>query len=300
MKKKILGVLMLAVILLFGLQISMEQLFDERLELMTQTMAESESLEVKTETPHVFAIFGIDQTEGDTGRSDCILLASLGGDGTLKLCSIARDTLVTIPGTGEETKLGHAYALGGPELALETLNENFALSLEDYVSVNFSQMEELVDLLGGVEVQLTEAEWKYLDLPKPYLGIRRLNGEEALRYSRIRAIDSDDVRTSRQRKLVMAMLEEVKSVPRSNMPELVLEGMKLCRTNVDILTLMSLGKEVLSLQGNVEAVSMALPGDTVTAWGGTRKDGVWYYVYDLRRAAQEIDSFFYGTGDQTI
>lgn len=300
MKKKILGVLMLAVILLFGLQISMEQLFDERLELMTQTMAESESLEVKTETPHVFAIFGIDQTEGDTGRSDCILLASLGGDGTLKLCSIARDTLVTIPGTGEETKLGHAYALGGPELALETLNENFALSLEDYVSVNFSQMEELVDLLGGVEVQLTEAEWKYLDLPKPYLGIRRLNGEEALRYSRIRAIDSDDVRTSRQRKLVMAMLEEVKSVPRSNMPELVLEGMKLCRTNVDILTLMSLGKEVLSLQGNVEAVSMALPGDTVTAWGGTRKDGVWYYVYDLKRAAQEIDSFFYGTGDQTI
>lgn len=300
MKKKILGVLMLAVILLFGLQISMEQLFDERLELMTQTMAESESLEVTTETPHVFAIFGIDQTEGDTGRSDCILLASLGGDGTLKLCSIARDTLVTIPGTGEETKLGHAYALGGPELALETLNENFALSLEDYVSVNFSQMEELVDLLGGVEVQLTEAEWKYLDLPKPYLGIRRLNGEEALRYSRIRAIDSDDVRTSRQRKLVMAMLEEVKSVPRSNMPELVLEGMKLCRTNVDILTLMSLGKEVLSLQGNVEAVSMALPGDTVTAWGGTRKDGVWYYVYDLKRAAQEIDSFFYGTGDQNI
>ncbi len=300
MKKKILGVLMLAVVLLFGLQISMEQLFDERLELMTQTMAESESLEVKTETPHVFAIFGIDQTEGDAGRSDCILLASLGGDGTLKLCSIARDTLVTIPGTGEDTKLGHAYALGGPELALETLNDNFDLSLEDYVSVNFSQMEELVDLLGGVEVQLTEAEWKYLDLPKPYLGVRRLNGEEALRYSRIRAIDSDDVRTSRQRKLVMAMLEEVKSVPRADMPELVLEGLKLCKTNVDILTLMSLGKEVLSLRGEVEAVSMALPGDTVTAWGGTRKDGVWYYVYDLHRAAQEIDVFFYGTGDQTI
>lgn len=301
MNKKILGVVMLAVAVLFGLQISMERLFSKRLELMQETMAETETLEAaETESPHIFAVFGIDQRSGDVGRSDCIMLASLDEAGTLRLCSIARDTLVTIPGTGEETKLGHAYAMGGPELALSTLNDNFHLQLQDYVSVNFSQMEELVDLLGGVEVQLTEAEWKYLGLPKPYLGLRRLNGEEALRYSRIRSIDSDDVRTSRQRKLVMAMLEEVKALPRTELPELVVECMKLCRTNVDILTLMNMGKQVLTFGNGMESVSMALPGDTVTAWGGTRKDGVWYYVYDLQRAAQEIDRFFYGTGDQTI
>ena len=301
MKKKILGVVMLAVVLLFSLQLTMEHLFDERLALMTETMAEaSETLEQKQDEPHIFAVFGIDQTEGDAGRSDCILLASLSEEGELRMCSIARDTLVTIPGTGEETKLCHAYALGGPELALETLNENFHLNLQNYVSVNFSQMEDLVDLLSGVELQLTEAEWNYLGLPKPYLGQRRLNGEEALRYSRIRSIDSDDVRTSRQRKVVMAMLSQLQSVPRTDMPELVVAGMKLCRTNVDILTLMNLGKQVLTMQENLEAVSMALPGDVVTAWGGKRKDGVWYYVYDLSRAAQEIDSFFYGTGDNTI
>lgn len=298
MNKKILGVVIFALALLFGLQISMEHLFSKRLELMTETMAETETLEAAAAEPHIFAVFGIDQNEGDAGRSDCIMLASLGEDGVLRLCSIARDTLVTIPGTGEETKLGHAYAMGGPELALSTLNENFHLQLQDYVSVNFSQMEELVDLLGGVEVQLTEAEWKYLGLPKPYLGLRRLSGEEALRYSRIRSIDSDDVRTARQRKVVMAMLDHLKGLPRTELPELVVECMKLCRTNVDILTLMGLGKEALS--GEIEAISMALPGDTVTAWGGKRKDGVWYYVYDLQRAAQEIDSFFYGTGDNTV
>ena len=302
MNKKILGVVMFAMVLLFGLQITMEHLFDQRLALMTETMAETEAetMESRAEEPHIFAVFGIDQTEGDAGRSDCIMLASLSEEGTLRICSIARDTLVTIPGTGEETKLGHAYAMGGPELAMKTLNENFNLQLEDYVSVNFSQMEDLVDLLGGVEIQLTEAEWKYLNLPKPYLGLRRLSGEEALRYSRIRAIDSDDVRTSRQRKVVLAMLDNLKSVQRTALPELVVEGMKLCKTNVDILTLMNLGKEVLSMNGELESVSMALPGDVVTAWGGKRKDGVWYYVYDLSRAAQEIDSFFYGTGDNTV
>lgn len=302
MKKKILGVVMLAVAVLFGLQLSMEQLFSRRLALMTETMMETgvERLEKKPSEPHIFAVFGIDQTEGDAGRSDCILLTSLDETGTLRMCSIARDTLVTIPGTGEETKLGHAYAIGGPELALETINENFGLELEDYVSVNFSQMEQLVDLVGGVEIGLTEAEWNYLGLPKPYLGIRRLSGAEALRYSRIRAIDSDDVRTSRQRKVIMAMVNEIKEMPRFAMPELVVEGMKLCRTNVDILTLMNLGKQVFSMQGEPEALSMALPGDTVTAWGGKRKDGVWYYVYDLDRAAQAINDFFYGAGENTI
>lgn len=300
MNKKILGVIMLAVALLFGLQISMESLFTQRLSLMTQTMAETEAevMRREPEKPRIFAIFGIDQTEGDTGRSDCIMLAAL-EENTLRLCSIARDTLVTLP-TGEETKLGHAYAMGGPELALKTINENFHLQVEDYMSVNFSQMAELVDLTGGVEIQLTEAEWNYLGLPKPYLGKLRLNGQQALQYSRIRSIDSDDVRIGRQRNVVMAMLSNVKELPRTQLPELVVESIKLCRTNLDILTLMSLGKDVLSVGGDMGSASLALPGTAVTAWGGTRKDGVWYYVYDLERAAQEIDSFFFGTADSTV
>lgn len=299
MHKRILGVIMTAVVLLFGLQMSMERLFQSRLENMTETMAQTETVE-EAEIPRIFAVFGIDQTDGDAGRSDCILLVSLQDEGQLRMCSIARDTLVTVPGLGEETKLGHAYAMGGPELALETINESFGLELQEYVSVNFSQMENLVDLMGGVEIQLSEAEWNYLGLPKPYLGLRRLNGAQALRYSRIRAIDSDDMRTGRQRKVVVAMLENLRETPRTSLPELVVEGMKMCRTNVDILTVMGMGKEVLSLQGGLEAESLALPGDAVTAWGGKRSDGVWYYVYDLKQAGQKIREFFYGEEESTV
>lgn len=299
MHKRILGVIMTAVVLLFGLQMSMERLFQSRLENMTETMAQTETVE-EAEIPRIFAVFGIDRTEGDAGRSDCILLVSLQDEGQLRMCSIARDTLVTVPGLGEETKLGHAYAMGGPELALETINESFGLELQEYVSVNFSQMENLVDLMGGVEIQLSEAEWNYLGLPKPYLGLRRLNGAQALRYSRIRAIDSDDMRTGRQRKVVVAMLENLRETPRTSLPELVVEGMKMCRTNVDILTVMGMGKEVLSLQEGLEAESLALPGDAVTAWGGKRSDGVWYYVYDLKQAGQKIREFFYGEEESTV
>lgn len=288
MKKKILVVCMGALVLLFGIQVFMECLFTDRLQEMTAAMAETESA---VRLPEIYALFGVDQEEGDLGRSDCILLVSLDAQGDLRLCSLARDTLVTMPGEGNEIKLGHAYALGGPELAMETINENFGLDIQKYVSVNFSQMEELVELLGGVEVPLTQAEWEYLGLPKPYLGTRRLNGEEALCYSRIRAIDSDDMRTGRQRLLLMGMLNQLRKCPRGELPGLVAAGMKMCRTNVDILTAMHLGKQVLDHRPDTH--TMALPGDSVPAWGGVRRDGVWYYVYDLHEAGEQLEHFFF-------
>lgn len=296
MKRKVLGVVIFGLILLFGVQLWMEHLFRQRLMEMTEeTMGEAEVMEEAEEKPKIFVVFGVDQMEGDQGRSDCILLASLGEDRCLRLCSVARDTLVTIPSTGEETKLCHAYALGGPEVAMETIRENFNLPVEDYVSVNFSQLSGLVDLLGGVEIQLSEAEWRYLGLGKTYLGRSRLDGDTALCYSRIRAIDNDTARGGRHRKLVAAMIEAVRGVPRSKYPELVVEGMKHCKTNVDLLTVMGLGKQLLTGEGSFSTCSMALPGDTVEAWGGIREDGVWYYVYDLEAASRVLEEFFFGS-----
>ena len=293
MKRKILGVIMVALVLIFGVQLFMEQLFRTRLLEMTQTMAQTPGqMESDNREQELFVIFGIDQKEGDAGRSDCVLLASLEESGKLRLCSIARDTLVTLPDTGEETKLGHAYALGGPELAIRTLNENFGLEVEQYVSVNFSQLSQIVDLLGGVELQLSEEEWRYLELGKKYLGVQRLSGAQALSYSRIRSIDNDVMRMERHRKLVLAMIRTLGNVEMTRFPELVVEGMSCCRTNVDILTAMRWGKVLLKNAGNLEPESICLPGNAVTAWGGIRPDGVWYYVYDLDKASEEIRDFF--------
>ena len=300
--KKYLAVVMAGLALLLGIQLGMERLFTDRLQETAETMAgvpgDQAALE---EPPEIYALFGVDTRDGDTGRSDCVLLLSFAEDsGTIRMCSIARDTMVTIPGEGTKTKLGHAYALGGPELALATLNENFGLHVTRYATVNFSQMEELVDLMGGVEVPLTQAEWRYLGLEEPYLGEKRLDGADALSYCRIRSIDSDDARTARQRKLIAAMLEQVREMPRSQLPELLGQGVRLCRTNIGLGELLHLGKAVASARQELDTVSMALPGEAVSAWSGIREDGLWYYVYDLTRASEVMGDFFAGTRDQEV
>lgn len=300
--KKYLAGAMAAIALLFGVELGMEHYFDGRLQETAETMAgtvqQSAALE---EPPEIYALFGVDTREGDAGRSDCILLLSFAEDtGTVRMCSIARDTMVTLPGEGTQTKLGHAYALGGPEKAMETINENFGLNVTRYTTVNFSQMAQLVDLLGGVEVPLTQKEWDYMGLGDPYLGTKHLDGEEALCYCRIRSIDSDDMRTARQRRLIAAMLEKVRQVPRSQLPELLSECISLCRTNIGLGELLHLGKEVLAARDHISTVSMALPGDAVSAWGGIKEDGVWYYVYDLDRAAEVMGTFFSGENDQSV
>ena len=306
MLKQILAVSMAALALVFAVQLSSEHFFREKQQAAAQTMAGTAAiLETERQTeaqgkqpvqqvrkPEVYALFGVDTEEGDAGRSDCILLLSM-EDGMLRMCSVSRDTLVTLAGDGSETKLGHAYALGGPGEAVATINRSFGLEVEHYVTVNFTQMKELVDLLGGVELDLTQAEWDCLELGKPYLGRKRLDGEETLRYCRIRAIDSDDMRTLRQRKVLGTMVETLARTPRGKMPELAAAGFRLCRTDLALSDLLHLGKELLEHRKDLKTESLSIPGDSVTAWGGVRSDGVWYYVYDLSRAGETVREFFY-------
>ncbi len=303
MKKAVLATVMAALAVIFILEISMERMFTSRRQVTAETMAQTAepeaAVEAEVERPELYALFGVDTQEGDAGRSDCILLMSLDG-GTLRMCSLARDTMVTIPGEGMETKLGHAYALGGPEEALETLRENFGLEVTKYAAVNFAQMADIVELMGGVEVPLTQEEWSYLGLEEPYLGRARLDGAEALSYCRIRSIDNDDMRTARQRTLIASMVASLREVPRSCLPELLGQGIRMCRTNLTLGELLRLGKSVLDQETGITVNSMAIPGETVSAWGGIREDGVWYYVYDLDQAAQVLQEFFYGAGAQTV
>ena len=243
--------------------------------------------------PEIYAVFGVDTEEGDSGRSDCILLASLDGQ-TLRLCSLARDTLVTLGDQSQETKLGHAYAYGGPEEALDTINHSFGLNVTRYAAVNFSQMPQLVDLLGGVEVQLSREEWSYMDLSGPYLGRTSLDGQESLNYCRLRALDSDDMRMLRQRKVAAAMVSALKDVKLSQLPALAASGLKLCRTNLTMPEMVALGTHLLEAGDRLTVETLSIPGNTVDAWGGLREDGVWYYVYDLEEASTALQSFFSG------
>ena len=112
------------------------------------------------------ALFGVDARSYDgtfSGRSDAIMVLTIDNEhGKIKLTSILRDVRVYI---GEECaydsgydKLNHAYAYGGPELAIKTINQNFGLNIEDYVTVNFAAMAEIVDAFGGVDIEVTDGE----------------------------------------------------------------------------------------------------------------------------------------------
>lgn len=167
------------------------------------------------------ALFGIDAPKGKVGRSDAIMILTLDEEHkVMKLTSIMRDSYVDIPGHGDD-KITHAYAFGGPELAMKTLNENFNVNVEDFMAVNFTSLPEIIDKLGGVKINIIPEEIHHIPgITSP--GEQVLNGEQALAYSRIRyATGGDYKRTERQRVVLEAVFEKLKVTPTKEYPSLI-------------------------------------------------------------------------------
>lgn len=159
-------------------------------------------------------ILGIDaraDTYSEGNRSDGIIIASINEKtGDIKLTSVYRDTYVDIDGHGLD-KLTHAYSYGGPQLAIKTLNKNFDLNIQEFVAVNFDAIKEIVDSVGGITMEITSEEYKYIngiDSPGTYV----LSGDKALAYARIRyASGGDYKRTERMRDVLTAVFNKVKN-----------------------------------------------------------------------------------------
>ncbi len=188
---------------------------------------------------HVLLV-GVDVDSTGTSRSDTMIIASV-RKGEIKLTSLLRDTGVTIPGRSGTHRLNAAYAYGGIDLLLKTVNQNFGLNITRYAMVDYKSFPEIIDKLGGVTLTVTDAEASeinrnvggllYMDVQKgilPYDEGRalyesellakggdnlRLDGLQTLGYARIRSLDSDYGRTNRQRKVLSAILAQVKQHP---------------------------------------------------------------------------------------
>ena len=152
--------------------------------------------------------------EGENGRSDTMILCSVDtGTKTVKMVSFLRDIYLKIPGYGS-SRLNAAYSWGGAELLKQTLKENFDVDVDVTLEIDFEGFKGLIDTLGGVDVALTESEAKYLNNHYGWElngGMTHMDGEIALGYSRIRYLDSDFVRTERQRNVLTALLEKYRS-----------------------------------------------------------------------------------------
>ncbi len=176
---------------------------------------------------------------GGDGRSDAMILVSISNrTKTIYLTSLLRDIYVEIPGH-ESNRLNAAYAFGGPELLLETIKQNLDIEVNRYVQVNFQAFANLIDAVGGVELELTNEEVQlvnaYLNeynllenrpidtdyLPTDASGLLHLNGPQALAYSRNRYIGSDFGRTERQRKILEAVFHQLPASMLTNLDDLI-------------------------------------------------------------------------------
>lgn len=212
-------------------------------------------------------LVGIDGRYIDKGnRSDSVMLVTIDSKNKdIKITSIARDTYVDIPGYSTE-KLTHAYAYEGIDLLKEVFKVNFDIKIDKYIAVNFVSFMDIMDELGGVEVNIDEKDInevnKYIDdcyeyyynkkdeVKKEYItksGTQRLNGYQALAFSRIRYTDSAFARDNRHREVAQSVYKEfLKKGPEEykKCADILLENTK---TNISPIQMLNLGYTVFNI-----------------------------------------------------
>lgn len=253
------------------------------------------------------ALFGVDTRDKDSfsGRSDSIMIVSIDkANNDVKLISVLRDSYVAIDGHGNQ-KITHAYAYGGAELAIKTLNQNFNMNITDYATINFYKLAEAIDILGGIDIDITEDERLELnnigddDNPNfQYVeksGMVHLTGEQASVYSRIRKRDSDNARVDRQKKVIECLIDKARNISPTKYADLVKAGMALCETSMSVPEVLSFAP---MLSNDITIETMVVPGDEDNAVGGIY-DGAWVWRYDLAAAADRMHLFIYGEVPET-
>lgn len=239
----------------------------------------------------------------ERARSDSIIIATIDNNTKkLKLSSIMRDTFVDIPGYGEQ-KINAALALGGPELLMKTIKENFNFTLDKYVMVNFWGFEDIIDGIGGIEVDVKDYEIpeinKYIgevrDVKSPPLttpGLQHLDGQQALAYARIRKVGNGSYeRTERQRRVLDIVAEKMMDVSVVKYPGLLYDLLPSVKTNIEPLTLLNYAYTV-SKFGELKFEQLQIPA-TELSQGGLYRNKGWVLLTDKEQNGKILNDFIY-------
>lgn len=252
------------------------------------------------------AFFGVDRRyKNDPSRSDSIMVLTIDEKHKkIKMSSVMRDTYVDIKGHGK-TKINHAYAYGGPQLAIRTLNENFNLDIKNYVTVDFFNLESIIDSLGGVNINVRADEINLMNsymtevanlekqtfIPITSTGDQLLNGKQAVAYSRIRYTAGGDFeRTERQRTVLSALFVKIQSAGKLKFPSLAASLLPYTETSLSSMDIIKLGTGIFT--SNIKTLDQErFPVDGYCT--GKMIGGVWYLVSDIKATTNQIDKYIY-------
>lgn len=250
------------------------------------------------------AFLGVDKREGDVGRSDATLVLTIDKKhNKTKISSFLRDCYVPIEGHGK-TKLNHAYAYGGPQLSIKTLNENFGLNIKDFVKVNFSELSHVIDAVGGVNVTIKDYEVKEVnkyidDVAKETnqaskhitAGSQILSGVQAVGYTRVRYAGNGDVeRTERQRTVLNSIFYKIKSSGASQYPNIVNQILPYVETSMSSSEILNLGLSMIS-SGLSNLEQQEFPLENYRK--GQIINNVWYWVFDETATKEHVRKYIF-------
>ena len=207
------------------------------------------------------AVFGVDSRDGNTKKAlaDVQMVCTLDREtGEIRLASVFRDTYLKIDSKGTYHKINEAYFKGGQKQAVDALEENLDLKIDDYAAFNWKAVAEAINVLGGIDLEITPAEFKYINgfitetvnstgigsTQLKQAGANHLDGVQAVAYSRLRLMDTDFQRTERQRKVIALALEKARQADAGTLTNLAKAILPQISTSVGIEDVLPLVKDI--------------------------------------------------------
>jgi polyisoprenyl-teichoic acid--peptidoglycan teichoic acid transferase len=233
----------------------------------------TKNVEFHEQDPFSVLMLGVDERKGDKGRSDTMIVLTVNPNtGSVKMLSIPRDTRTEIVGHGTTDKINHAYAFGGVEMSMDTVENFLDIPIDYFVQINMESFQEIVDSVGGVTVN-NDIAFSYGGYTFPE-GKIDLDGKKALAFSRMRYEDprGDFGRQLRQREIIQAVLREGASVSSLwNFDDIFDALGKNVKTNLTFEQMVDIQKNYKNAAKKVEQIQFK-------QGTGTKINGIYYYI----------------------
>lgn len=263
---------------------------------------EESTVKNRKEIINILLIGSDARNENEVARSDSLIIATIDKNKEkIKFTSLMRDSYVSIKGHGED-KINSAFAYGGVPLLFDTINRNFGLKLDKYISINFWGFEKVIDRLGGIYIEIKPYEVNEINkfigendqIKSPKLkksGYQKLDGQQALAYSRIRKVGNGTYERDQRQRLVMnEICKKVTQLTPTQCTILMNSILPYIKTNIEPATLLNYALDILTFN-NIQTEGLQIPLTELCS--GQMYYGKWVFLLDKTQNAMALQEFIY-------